>query len=343
MMTKDAMSSITAESLIEDLKVGDSIVFYVLPNVKVKSEEFPLMYEENFLVSFIRNDKVVLATVEGRELGIKNELRPGQRLEVQKTYDVDNEGDYIIKILRSQKRDPHWITGAKYNKTKYCFGQSILISAAPGVGKTSAITDLCDSFESGELTNFERLILGEEAVGLKAITYRLKFGERKDDTMYSRYAECDLTIDTDSSAPIEVQLTRLYEWITRALIEAYNGNNVVLAIDSLTRIIENLTGLYAQTHMVAGGISFDVSGMVDNLLRMGGNYKHGTLTIIGTCLLSQNNNSWKNIYTRLSAAANGEILLAKIEGNKRLIKSSTRREEVLPQPYFTLLGKKFYY
>lgn len=345
---KNPISSITAESLIDDLKIGESIVFYVLPNVKVKSEENPEMYEEDILVSFVRNGVVTLANVEYKELGNMNELRPGQKLEVIRTDRYDEKGFNIIDIYVNEKRDPFWITGAtfkksKYEKVKYCFGQSILISAAPGVGKTSALAELCDSYECGELTWVEKQLLGEDAKGLKALTYRIKFGERKDDSLYSRYAEVDYTIDTDSSAPIEVQLTNLYVYITLALIDAYEGNHVVLAIDSMTRIIENLTGLYAQTHMVSGGISFDVSGMVDNLLRMGGHYKQGTLTVIGTCLLSPSNNTWKTIYTRLSAAANGEILLAKDDDDDRYSRPSTRRKEEEYQPHFTLLGEKFYY
>lgn len=127
------------------------------------------------------------------------------------------------------------------------------------------------------------------------------FGERKDDDLGHK------TIDTDSSAPIGVQMYNLYEIITRALLSAYGGEDVVLGIDSLTRMVEQLTTAHADTHMLSGGISSVVKNMVGRLFRMAGETGDGSLTIIGTSLWSKSNGGWKNIYAELSSIATAEF------------------------------------
>lgn len=331
---ENLLSSITTKNLLDNLEEGESITFYVLPNVKEKEDpELKITYKDEILVSYIKNGEVHFANVEGTELGEKSGLRMGQKITMYDKYNGE----------RDRKRVPEWESGGRYGKEIYCFGQTILISAPPGGGKTTALAGLCKSFEAGD-TGLINKVFDFSMATRKVLSYRIKFGEREDDTMYLP-SEIDLTIDADSTAPIEVQLSKLYEVITLALRDAYMGNHVILAIDSLTRLIENLTGLYAHTHMVAGGISFDVTTMVDNLIRMGGQYGDGTLTLVGTCLTSPSSNTWKNIYTRLSAAANGEIKVARsaFSRKKGLSSTMTRREEVKVYPFVTLFGKKFHY
>lgn len=291
-----------------------------MPVVNTKLEDTAYDgYTNNILLTYIKNNHVHFIYLKSGELGDHSILRPGQKLIM---YGKDR-GNYINKKI------PLWKTGAEYNRTKLCFGQSILVSAPPGGGKTSAVTAIARSYEMNP----------------EVVSYRMLIGERMDDSLYASDELEDKTINCDSSAPIEVQLRTVYITLTNALKDAYDGRHVILAVDSLTRMIMSLTGLYSSTHMQSGGISFDVLNMVSNLFKLGGGYLDGTLTIIATCLYSPSNNTWKAIYTELSASANAEIQVARSARNPRksILNTSTRRSEAKVYPYFTLGGYRFYY
>lgn len=325
------MKNLKYMELNEILDKLKKIRVYVLPDVstlkKTKSksdEDFEIKDEptSHFRLSTYFEGEFVLIYGDLNILGDKNFYRAGMRLDISRKVGGGLRIEYIGVISPLV-----WKTGAKHTArsryssmrsttTKLCFGQSVLIMAAPGKGKTSTARSIIDSFaQSG------------------TINYRVLFGERRDDSLGVG------SIDCDSSAPIKYQMYVLYKTITAALVDAYDGNNVVLGIDSLTRIVESLTASYPDSHMVSGGLSSDVILMVSNIFKMAGQYAQGTLTIVGTCLWSKSNNSWKNITVILQSSANAEFH-PDIDGGAS---DSTRRKEVKNYPTIKLFGREFAY
>lgn len=268
----------------------NKVTLYVLPDVATEDNDFHFV-----LAAYI--DGVFSIVDRGLELlGDPSLFRPGMRLDISVIANQLNiEVIGVITPIR-------WKLGATYKanfstergsiinkfrsgkKTDIYYGQTVLILAAPGGGKTYCCRQILDSFESNG-----------------AIVHRLLFGERRVDSLGPG------TIDSDSSAPIGYQLNALYKVLLDALIDAYSGEDVVIGIDSLTRIIEVLTTVHKGTHLVAGGISSPVKLMVSNLIRMAGQYAEGSLTIAGTCLWASRNSTWQNIASEMKAAANVEI------------------------------------
>lgn len=181
------------------------------------------------------------------------------------------------------------------SKVKLCYGQNILVTAPPEGGKSFATETIVDSYLKKNP---------------KVIDYRILFGERKDDKLGRN------TIDCNSSTTVEYQLYTLYKHLTSAVRDAYLGNDVVVAIDSLTRQVEVLTNKYSHSHMLSGGISSSVKNMVGRLFRMPGAYGTGTLTMVGTCLWARTNNSWKVVYSELSSIATAEFFPSIRSGEK---------------------------
>jgi transcription termination factor Rho len=315
-------SSVTFTSLVKLIPDGDSLDFYVMPtvNTKKKSDDSPLdEYTNKILLTYIKNNRIYFVQLNEREIENEIDLRPGQKI----TMYGPKKGVYMDKKLTV------WKTAVEFNGTKFCYGQNILISAPPGGGKTTAVMKLARAYEDSDSS---------------LMYYGMLVGERFDDSLFPSGEE-DKTINCDSSAPIHVQLSVIYMTLTKALRDAYNGRNVVLAIDSLTRLILGLTGLYSETHMVSGGISFDVTVMASNLMKLGGTYGKGTLTMIGTCFYSKSNNTWKTVYSELSAAATAEIKVSRDPFNEKRVSMSsfTRRKEEKVYPYKDILGIRFYY
>lgn len=126
------------------------------------------------------------------------------------------------------------------------------------------------------------------------------------------------------------------EEVAEALYKAHTGEDTVLGIDSLTRIVELLTSLHRKTHMVSGGISSCVKNWVSRIIKLGGMYSNsrGSLTFIGTALTSKDNNTWKAILTEFKSSSNAEICpqLADLSFNR---KTSGIQE-------FRIFGKRMY-
>lgn len=318
-MNLDAVARIDNTKTVQmylDIMPEDTVAkFYVLPSVVLK-DEAGKDYDPTRDVAVVKGKSVTILKLF-HEFGDPDLLLPGQLICV----DRDVKG-YTVKKSIGER-----IKAFEYKGVSYTYGQSILVTATVGTGKTTTITALCREFclEKG------------------TTSWRCLFGERMEDRMYALDEE-DLTIDTNSSSPIGLQYSRLMEALALALDSAHSGNHALFAIDSLTRIVQSLTGLYSKSHMVSGGIAFEVTEMVANLIRLGGCYGKGTLTVIGTCLFANGNNSWKQIYDVLSAAADGEVKILRLTSGLAF-DVKTRRPPEVHHPYITIpyINKKLYY
>jgi transcription termination factor Rho len=319
-------SSMSFTQLIKLIEPGDSMEFFVLPMVNTKKKDLVTgtsfdEYTNRILLAYFTNGHARLVELEKDEIEDTKPVVAGRKLIIYSTEEETFE----------RKRETIWkkaITYGTKEKANFCFGQNILVSAAPGGGKTGTCIELADAFD---------------ATG-NSVSYRMLVGERPEDRLY-KYGQVDKTINCDSTAPIHFQMQTFYETIARALKDAYDGKNAVLVIDSLSRLILSLTGLHSDSHMVSGGISFDVTVMASNLMKMGGTYGDGTLTVIGTCFFSPSHNTWKQIYYELSAAANAEVKVSRDPFNtkNKLMKPFSRMKEIKFIPYVDLFGIRFEY
>lgn len=305
---------LTMEEYLYSMRENDESRFYILPNVALKNEDGKV-YDQRRDVAAVKGNTVIFIKLN-HELGNPDLFLPGQLICVNK-----NKIGYTVKKSIGDR-----VKAFTFKGVQYSYGQSILVTATVGTGKTTTTTELCRLFSEVEGVTSKRCL----------------FGERPEDRMYAM-SEVDETIDTNAASPIGLQYTRLMEALALALDSAHRGENALFAVDSLTRIVMSLTGLFSDSHMVSGGIGHEVNDMVANLLRLGGTYGTGTLTVIGTCLFSSGNNTWKSIYDLLSSAADGEVKILRLSKGLAF-DVKTRRPPAVHYPYVTLplLGKVYY-
>lgn len=304
---------LTVEGYLNTMEEDDTAKIYILPNVALKNED-GIVYNTKRDAAVVKGDSVVFLSLN-HEFGNPDLFTPGQLICVNK----HKEGYTVEKSIGKQ------IHSFTFKETPFTYGQSILVTATVSTGKTTTTTELC------------RL----HCKSPNTYSRRCTFGERMEDRLYGA-GEVDETIDTGSSSPIGLQYTKLMSALALALDAAHSGKNALFALDSMTRLVMSLTGLFSKSHMVSGGIGHEVIDMVANLLRLGGKYGEGTLTVIGTCLFAGSNNTWKSIYDVLSAAADGEVKILKLSKGLAF-DVKTRRLPEISEPYITLFGEKIYY
>lgn len=309
---KKVNEQITLEELLENnfsissslslkSEIEKPLLFIVLPKVARPCNIGSRYFNDDnpILLGYVdENNEFSSIPWDNKILGDPDLFRSGMRIEIHSEIKKDARDltdplkEEITVKVKSSRSPKFWRRGCTIENKKsvvdLCYGQNVLVTAPPEGGKSYKTRYILDKFN---ISNFS----GNTEV------FRVLFGERKDDDLGHG------TVDTDSSAPIGVQMYNLYEVITRALLSSYEGKDVVLGIDSLTRMIEQLTTSHADTHMLSGGISSVVKNMVGRLFRMAGETGDGSLTIIGTSLWARSNGGWKNIYAELSSIATAEF------------------------------------
>jgi hypothetical protein len=233
--------------------------------------------------------------------------RGAMRLEINVNFETSEINVGYKKSLAPSE----YVRGVTYKGVDLFIGQAILIAAAPSMGKTYTMNKILDKFEEDRTTDVHRIV----------------FGERKCDVTYENTTDCD------SAAPIEYMTFILYKELATALRKAYSGINVVISIDSLTRMVEQLTNKYSHSHMLSGGISASAFIMVGQVFRMTGFLGAGSLTMVGTCLWSSRNGTWTKVYSELSSIATAEFHpdIKSGKANKSR-KSSTRKRALTLGP-----------
>jgi transcription termination factor Rho len=208
------------------------------------------------------------------------------------------------------------------------FGARALVVAPPKTGKTTFLRETAESV----LTNYPDVLVMACLVG-----------ERPEEVTDLRGALEPRGGLVYAASFDEVQ--ERHAWLVQVTIErakrvAESGGNVVVLLDSLTRLAraENLTGR-AMGRTLSGGIDAQA---LDTGRRAFGAARcleeGGSLTIMATCLVDTGSRQDDVVYEEFKGTGNMEIYLSRELSQRRLfpavdaVKSGTRKEELLLTP-----------
>ena len=200
-------------------------------------------------------------------------------------------------------------------------GQRALIVAPPGCGKTTLLKHLCQS-----------VIVGYPDIKL----YCLLIDERPEEvTDFKRSVTCDVrSSSTDKNYEHHIETAdALMQDVFR---DAAQGKNVMVVIDSLTRLarVHNATRQSGRT--MSGGVdarAMEVPRRIFGYARKieGG----GSITIVATILVETNSRMDEVIFEEFKGTGNMELVLSRDISQMRyypaidIAKSSTRKAELL--------------
>jgi transcription termination factor Rho len=201
-------------------------------------------------------------------------------------------------------------------------GQRGLIVAPPGSGKTTILKHICQA-------------VGEAYPEIKL--YALLIDERPEEvTDFKRSVPAQVhASSTDESYNNHVRVAN--DLIKIARKEAGEGHNVMIVIDSLTR----LTRVYnanqkSSGRTMSGGIDARAMEIPRKLFGTARNIENGgSITILATILVDTGSRMDQVIFEEFKGTGNMEIVLSREAANMRVFpaldiaKSSTRREELL--------------
>lgn len=204
-------------------------------------------------------------------------------------------------------------------------GQRGLIVAPPGSGKTTILKHICQA-------------VGEAYPEVKL--YALLVDERPEEiTDFKRNVPAKVhASSSDESYERHVRVAN--DLLDTALREAGEGHNVMIVIDSLTRLsrVHNAE-VKSSGRTMSGGV--DVRAMEIPRKMFGAARKienGGSLTILATILVDTGSRMDQVIFEEFKGTGNMEIVLSREIANQRIFpaldiaKSSTRREELLLDP-----------
>ena len=204
------------------------------------------------------------------------------------------------------------------------FGQRAIILAPPKTGKTTFLKDLCIAIAAG---------------APEAILYSLLVDERPEEVTDFRRAVPAEVFASSNDRPLEEHLEAAASCLERAVGEALADKDVVIVLDSLTRLgrahnLNTTTG-----HTMSGGID---AGALELPKRLFGAARQledgGSLTIIATCLIDTGSRMDEVIAQEFKGTGNMELLLDQRLADRRVFPainiaaSGTRKEEQLLDP-----------
>lgn len=201
-------------------------------------------------------------------------------------------------------------------------GQRGLIVAPPGSGKTTTLKHICQS-------------VGDAYPEIKL--YALLIDERPEEvTDFKRSVNAE--VHASSSDESYAQHVRVAdELLNTARKEAGEGQDVMIVIDSLTRLsrVHNAERKSSGRTM-SGGVDARALEIPRKLFGAARNIENGgSLTILATILVDTGSRMDQVIFEEFKGTGNMEIVLSREIANHRIFpaieiaKSSTRREELL--------------
>lgn len=202
-------------------------------------------------------------------------------------------------------------------------GQRGLIVAPPKGGKTILLTTLAnDIIKYNKDVQVWILLIDERPEEVTDIRENVKGAE-----VYSA------TFDEDPS--IHLRVTE--KVLESAKREVEKGNNIVILMDSLTRLARSYNVVLPSSgKLISGGIDPKALYMPKKFLGAARNIKNGgSLTILATALIETGSKMDEVIFEEFKGTGNMEIILDRSLQQLRLfpaidvIKSGTRREELL--------------
>ncbi|MCO1335527.1 transcription termination factor Rho [Microbulbifer sp. OS29] len=204
-------------------------------------------------------------------------------------------------------------------------GQRGLIVAPPGCGKTTILKHICQA-------------VGGAYPEIKL--HALLIDERPEEvTDFKRSVPAQVhASSSDNSYEHHVRVAN--DLLSRALQEAGEGNDVMIVIDSLTRLsrIHNAERKGGGRTM-SGGIDARAMEIPRKMFGAARNIEGGgSLTILATVLVNTGSRMDQVIFEEFKGTGNMELVLSKEIARQRIFpaleigKSSTRREELLLDP-----------
>ena len=201
------------------------------------------------------------------------------------------------------------------------FGQRAIILAPPRTGKTTILKDLCVAIAAG---------------APQAMLYALLIDERPEEVTDFRRAVPAEVFASSNDRSLEEHLETAETCLERAVGEALQDRDVVMVLDSLTRLgrAHNLNTATGRT--MSGGID---AGALEVPKRLFGAARQieggGSLTIVATCLIDTGSRMDEVIAQEFKGTGNMELLLDRRLADRRLFPaidiaaSGTRKEEQL--------------
>ncbi len=201
-------------------------------------------------------------------------------------------------------------------------GQRGLIVAPPGCGKTTILKHICQA-------------VGEAYPEIKL--YALLIDERPEEvTDFKRSVPAKVhASSSDDSYEQHVRVAN--DLLDTALREAGEGHNVMIVIDSLTRLsrVHNAE-VKSSGRTMSGGVDARALEIPRKLFGAARKVENGgSLTILATILVDTGSRMDQVIFEEFKGTGNMEIVLSREVANLRIFpaldiaKSSTRREELL--------------
>jgi transcription termination factor Rho len=201
-------------------------------------------------------------------------------------------------------------------------GQRGLIVAPPGCGKTTLLKHICQA-------------VGEAYPEIKL--YALLIDERPEEVTDFKRSVPAIVHASSSDESYEQHVRVANDLLSKARKEVGEGHNVMIVIDSLTRLsrVHNAE-IKSSGRTMSGGIDARALEIPRRLFGAARNIEHGgSLTILATILADTGSQMDQVIFEEFKGTGNMEIVLSRNIADQRIFpaldiaKSSTRREELL--------------
>jgi len=200
-------------------------------------------------------------------------------------------------------------------------GQRALIASPPRAGKTTLLKQIATSVA----TNYPEV----ELIALLIDERPEEVADFEDDVQGQVFASCiDQTIESHN------RLSQLVIDRCKCLVES--GKDVVLLLDSLTRMSRAFNKVRSSGPVGAGGLNIRALDIPKQIFASARNLKgEGSLTIIASVLLETENRMDDVIFQEFKGTGNADIVLSSSLADQRtwpaidLKKSATRRIELL--------------
>jgi len=206
-------------------------------------------------------------------------------------------------------------------------GQRCLIVAPPKAGKTTLLMEICKSIE-----------VNHPAVKV----FALLVDERPEEvTHFSRSTHAEV-IASSSDRIADEHVKVVEEGIQRVLEPVLEGQDVVLMLDSITRLARAYNTARGDSgRTLTGGLDANAMQTPRRLFGAARNIEDGgSLTILGTALVETGSRMDEVIFQEFKGTGNSEIVLSRQLFEKRIFpaidigKSGTRKEEKLHPPEY---------